>query len=59
MQASKLAKRLSSMERKGISLVGSRRAPLEYAPYQTVRNESAIVNGRKYSGHALDRMQDR
>ena len=27
--------------------------------YQTVRNKSDYINGREYSGHALDRMQDR
>ena len=38
---------------------GSKRAPLDYAPYQKIRNKSAVINGRKYTGHALDRMQDR
>jgi len=46
-------------QRKGISLAGSRRSPLEYASFQTVRNESTVINKRTYSGHALDRMQDR
>ncbi len=41
------------------SFAGSKRAPLDYAPYQKVRNEPAIIHGRKYTGHALDRMQDR
>lgn len=41
------------------SFSGSKRAPLDYAPYQKIRNESAVINGRKYTGHALDRMQDR
>ncbi len=27
--------------------------------YQSVRNEITNINGRQYSGHALDRMQDR
>lgn len=27
--------------------------------YQSLRNEDTIINGRLYSGHALDRMQDR
>ncbi len=35
------------------------RAALNYAPYQKVRNETAVIYGRKYTGHALDRMQDR
>jgi len=59
MQASRVARHLSSVERKGISLAGSRRAPLEYAPFQTVRNETTVINNRTYVGHALDRMQDR
>lgn len=59
MQVTRLAKRLSSIERKGISLAGSRRAPLDYAPFQTVRNETTVINNRTYVGHALDRMQDR
>ena len=40
------------------SFTGSKRAPLDYAPYQKVRNEPAVIYGRKYTGHALDRMQD-
>ncbi|VHO00999.1 hypothetical protein RHT_00271 [Candidatus Rhabdochlamydia sp. T3358] len=58
IQVAKFAKRLS-IERKGTFPAGSRRAPLEYAPFQTVRNEAAVINGRKYTGHALDRIQDR
>ncbi|EBP0013994.1 DUF4258 domain-containing protein [Salmonella enterica] len=27
--------------------------------YQPVRNQPAVVNNRDYTGHALDRMQDR
>ncbi|HGO8289761.1 TPA: DUF4258 domain-containing protein, partial [Neisseria meningitidis] len=27
--------------------------------YQSVRNIATEINGRQYSGHALDRMQDR
>lgn len=41
------------------SFAGSKRAPLEYAPYQKIRNKPAVINGRNYTGHALDRMQDR
>ena len=41
------------------SFTGSKRAPLDYTSYQKIRNESAVINGRKYTGHALDRMQDR
>ncbi|VHO01010.1 DUF4258 domain-containing protein [Candidatus Rhabdochlamydia sp. T3358] len=59
IQAAKFAKRLSSIERKGTFPAGSRRAPLEYAPFQTVRNEATVINKRTYSGHALDKMQNR
>lgn len=41
------------------SFTGSRRFPLEQPPYQGVRNTSTTINGRRYTGHALDRMQDR
>ncbi len=41
------------------SFAGSKQTPLNYAPYQKIRNESSIIYGRKYTGHALDRMQDR
>ncbi len=62
--ASTLPKLLSASKgstniNRATSFAGSRRAPLDYAPYQKIRNESTFINGRKYSGHALDRMQDR
>ncbi len=41
------------------SFAGSRRFPLDYAPYQKIRCGPNTINGIKYSGHALDRMQDR
>ena len=41
------------------SFFGSRSFQLDYAPYQKVRNEPAVIHGRSYQGHALDRMQDR
>lgn len=44
---------------RSFSLAGSKRAPLDYAPYQKIRNDPAIIYGRKYTGDALDRMQDR
>lgn len=44
---------------RGASLAGSKNIPLDYAPYQRFRNQEAIISGRRYSGHALDRMQDR
>ncbi|MBP1149976.1 MULTISPECIES: RHS repeat-associated core domain-containing protein [Methylocaldum] len=33
--------------------------PLQNAPYQQTRNPDAVVNGRRYCGHALDQMQNR
>jgi RHS repeat-associated protein len=39
--------------------VGQRGAPLENAPYQPVRNAPTEVNGRTFTGHALDQMQNR
>ena len=48
------------MDRGRIS--GSQRMPLNQPKnplYQPLRNEDRIINGRTYSGHALDRMQDR
>lgn len=44
---------------RGTSFFGSKRMPLDYAPYQKSRNSSTIINERAYVGHALDRMQDR
>jgi hypothetical protein len=55
----KSLKKAESFVNRGTSFAGSKRAPLDYAPYQRIRNESTIINGRKYTGHALDRMQDR
>jgi len=49
----------STYVNRATSFAGSKRAPLDYAPYQQIRNESAVIYGRKYVGHALDRMQDR
>lgn len=56
---------VSKVEYKGLqinrasSFAGAKQAPLDYAPYQKVRNFSTVINGRKYTGHVLDRMQDR
>ena len=38
---------------------GSRGFPLERSPMQKTRNHRQLVNGRLYSGHALDQLQDR
>ncbi len=61
-QVSRLAKIIGKAEsyvNRGASFAGSKRAPLNYAPYQTIRNKRATINGREYTGHSLDRMQDR
>jgi len=39
--------------------LGSKRAPLQNSKFQSVRNQPARINGRDYSGHALDQMQNR
>ncbi len=39
--------------------VGSQRMQLKNAPYQKTRNTPSTINGRSYSGHALDQMQNR
>jgi hypothetical protein len=42
--------------------IGSKRLQFnqpENPSYQPVRNQPGVVNGRDYSGHAFDRMQDR
>jgi len=48
-----------SLVNRGASFAGSKRLQFEYAPYQEIRNQAAKINGRQYSEHALDRMQDR
>ncbi len=44
---------------RGSSVVGSKRLQLNYTSFQKIRNPPTVINGRKYSGHAIDRMQDR
>jgi hypothetical protein len=39
--------------------VGRKGVPLENAPYQPTRNADAVINGRRYTGHALDQVQNR
>lgn len=39
--------------------VGRKGAPLEDAPYQSTRNTNEVINGRRYTGHALDQAQNR
>jgi hypothetical protein len=38
---------------------GSKRAPMQNVPYQELQNGDAVVEGRVYSGHALDQMRNR
>lgn len=38
---------------------GSSRAPQQNAPYQKTRNQATVIQNRKYSGHAVDQMQNR
>jgi hypothetical protein len=61
-QVAGLTRSVSKMEtlvNRGTSFAGRKHFPLDYAPYQKIRNKSAIINGRQYTGHSLDRMQDR
>ena len=39
--------------------VGRKGAPLENAPYQPTRHADEIINGREYTGHAIDQVQNR
>lgn len=39
--------------------LGSKRLQLKNAPFQKVRNTPTTINGRDFSGHALDQMQNR
>jgi hypothetical protein len=41
------------------SFAGSKQVPLKYAKFQEIRNKHTLINGRIYSGHALDKLQDR
>ena len=38
---------------------GRKRFQLDNPPYQPARNSPSVINGRSYSGHALDQMQNR
>ncbi|MBS0647906.1 MAG: DUF4280 domain-containing protein [Verrucomicrobia bacterium] len=46
-------------ERPASALAGSKRDQHKNAPYQQTRNKRADIEGRSYSGHALDQMQNR
>lgn len=46
-------------ERAATGFKGSKGFELKNAPYQKVRNEATSINGREFSGHALDQMQNR
>ena len=45
--------------REGTGALGRSGSELKNASYQKVRNESTTINGREYSGHALDQIQNR
>ncbi|MDO3382376.1 RHS repeat-associated core domain-containing protein [Gilvimarinus algae] len=49
----------SGRGREATGIKGSRGFELRNAPYQGVRNEMTTFNGTKFSGHALDQMQNR
>ena len=50
----------TSIEQKGSSnLMGSKRMQLQYAPFQKLSlNNPITIDGIKYSGHAIDKMQN-
>jgi RHS repeat-associated protein len=58
-QADKEGQVCSWAERDFTGLRGGSGYELKNAPYQTTRNDPATINGRDYSGHALDQMQNR
>jgi hypothetical protein len=45
--------------REATGFLGRAGYELRNAPYQKVRNKATQINGRDYSGHALDQMQNR
>jgi hypothetical protein len=49
--------KLASKTEEVTSFLGSKRNQLQNL--QKVRNEPAVINGRQYTGHALDQMQNR
>lgn len=55
----KLADATKGGERAATGFKGSKGFELKNAPYQKVRNEATTINGREFSGHALDQMQNR
>jgi RHS repeat-associated protein len=46
-------------QREATVFLGRAGNELKNAPYQNVRNEATQINGRDFSGHALDQMQNR
>jgi hypothetical protein len=53
------AKGIGAAEREATGFLGRAGNELKNAPYQNVRNEATKINGRDFSGHALDQMQNR
>lgn len=52
-------KGLGGAGREATGFLGRAGNELKNAPYQKVRNEATQINGRDFSGHALDQMQNR
>lgn len=48
-----------AVSKEATGFLGSKRLQLQNAPYQKVRNAPTTIDGREYSGHALDQMQNR
>jgi RHS repeat-associated protein len=49
----------AAAEREATGFLGRAGNELKNAPYQKVRNKATQINGRDFSGHALDQMQNR
>ncbi len=46
-------------ERAATGFKGRKGFELKNAPYQKLRNKARLINGREFSGHSLDQMQNR
>jgi hypothetical protein len=53
------AKGVNAAEREATGFLGSAGNELKNSPYQSVRNEASQINGRDFSAHAIDQMQNR
>jgi hypothetical protein len=62
MGEANVEKRLASLEEDladATAPVGRRGATMANTPFQPVRDQAALIDGRTFTGHALDQMQNR